>query len=60
VGTASIRDEIDLLDRARSALRRGTPDLALAVIREYFARYPGGELRAEAEVVRREARRRRD
>lgn len=53
----SIREEIDLLDRARSELRRGAPAAAMAVIREYFARYPAGEFGAEAELVRREAQR---
>lgn len=56
-GAASIRDEIDRLDQARSALRRGAPDAALGLLREYSARYPNGELTAEAEVVRREAQR---
>jgi hypothetical protein len=52
----SIREEIDLLDRARAQLSRGNPGAASEIIGHYFARYPNGELRAEAELVRREAR----
>lgn len=54
-GAASIRDEIDRLDRARGALSRGAPDTALAVLAEYAARHPRGELREEAAVLRIEA-----
>jgi hypothetical protein len=52
----SIREEIDLLDRARAQLSRGNPGAANEIVANYFARYPNGELRAEAELVRREAR----
>lgn len=52
----SIREEIDLLDRARAQLSRGNPKAATEIIGQYFARYPNGELRAEAEFVRRAAR----
>jgi hypothetical protein len=52
----SIREEINLLDRARAQLSRGNPGAASEIIAHYFARYPNGELRAEAELVRREAR----
>lgn len=52
---ASIRGEIEKLDRARAELRRGAPEAALAAIRDYFARYPSGEFGAEAELIRREA-----
>jgi hypothetical protein len=52
----SIREEINLLDRARAQLSRGNPGVASEIIAQYFARYPNGELRAEAELVRREAR----
>jgi hypothetical protein len=52
---ASIRGEIEKLDQARAELRRGAPDAALAVIRDYFTRYPTGEFGAEAELIRREA-----
>ncbi len=52
---ASIRDEIDRLDRARGALSRGAPDTALAVLAEYAARHPRGELLEEAAVLRIEA-----
>jgi hypothetical protein len=47
----SIRDEIDLLDRARAALARGAPEAALTILREYFARHPHGQLREEAAAV---------
>jgi hypothetical protein len=53
---ASIREEIDLLDRARAELTGGNSVAATEIIGQYFARYPNGELRAEAEFVRREAR----
>lgn len=52
----SIREEIDLLDRARAQLARGNPRAATEIIGQYFARYPNGELRAEAAFVRRAAR----
>lgn len=52
----SIREEIDLLDRARAQLARGNARTATEIIGHYFARYPAGVLRAEAEAVRREAR----
>jgi hypothetical protein len=55
-GAASIREEIDLLDRARAQLSRGNSGAATEIIGQYFARCPNGELRAEAEFVRREAR----
>lgn len=56
VAAASIREEIDLLDRARTQLSQGNSRAAREIIGQYFARYPSGELRAEAELVRREAR----
>jgi hypothetical protein len=56
VAAASIREEIDLLDRARAQLARGNPGAATEIISQYFVRCPNGELRAEAELVRREAR----
>lgn len=49
---ASIRDEIDRLDRARSALGRGEPDVALTTLNEYSRRHPNGELRVEAAILR--------
>ncbi|MBN2195391.1 MAG: hypothetical protein JW751_21410 [Polyangiaceae bacterium] len=54
-GASSIREEIDLIDRARANLASGAPDRALAVLRDYSARHPRGELREEAAVVRIEA-----
>ncbi len=56
VAAASIREEIDLLDRARAQLARGNAEAATEIISQYFVRCPHGELRAEAELVRREAR----
>ena len=54
---AAIRDEIDLLDRARAALARGTPDLALDILERYAVRHPRGQLRAEVALVRSDAER---
>jgi len=53
-GANSIREEIELLDRARAELRRGSPASARRLIDEYLARYPSGELRTEAEIIKRE------
>ena len=52
---ASIREEIDLLDSARLALAEGAPDVALAILHEYVARYPQSQLRREVTVVRLQA-----
>ncbi len=53
-GANSIREEIELLDRARAELRRGSPASARRLIDEYLARYPAGELRTEAEIIKRD------
>jgi hypothetical protein len=57
--TISIREEIDLLDRARTALARGKYELTLTLLDRYSARYPQGELREEANAVRVDALRKR-
>jgi hypothetical protein len=48
----SIRTEVRLLDRAGIALSDGAPERALSVLREYDERFPQGELRQEAEILR--------
>jgi len=53
-GANSIREEIELLDRARAELRRGSPAGARRLIDEYLARFPSGELRNEAEIIKRD------
>jgi hypothetical protein len=51
----SIREEIDLLDRARSELARGERAAARQLVDEYLSRFPNGELRNEARLIRRDA-----
>jgi hypothetical protein len=50
---ASIREEINLLDRARAGLRIGDRRQAQTALDEYYRRFPKGELRSEADIVRR-------
>jgi hypothetical protein len=47
-----LREEILLLDRARSALRDGSASLALTLLDEYRQRFPAGILNREAELLR--------
>jgi hypothetical protein len=52
---ADLRGEIALIDAARTAVRTGAPDEALALLRRYGAAYPAGTFRPEAAVLRIEA-----
>jgi hypothetical protein len=51
----SIREEIDLLDRARRRLADGDRAAARQLVDDYLSRFPNGELRDEAHVIRRDA-----
>jgi hypothetical protein len=48
----ALRLEIELLDRARAAQAAGEPARALGLLDEYAARFPGGTLSREAQVLR--------
>jgi len=50
-----LREEIRLLDQARSAVRAGDGSQALALLAKYARRYPRGQFRQEAQVLRVEA-----
>lgn len=50
-----LREEIRLLDQARSAVRAGEGSQALALLAKYARRYPRGQFRQEAQVLRVEA-----
>ena len=50
-----LREEIRLLDQARSAVRAGDGAQALALLAKYARRYPRGQFRQEAQVLRVEA-----
>jgi TolA-binding protein len=50
-----LREEIRLLDQARSAVRAGEGSQALALLAKYGRRYPRGQFRQEAQVLRVEA-----
>lgn len=50
-----LREEIDLMDQARSALRSGAPSRALSTLEQYRARFPHGSFGQEAAVLRIEA-----
>ncbi|HEX6271648.1 MAG TPA: outer membrane protein assembly factor BamD [Polyangiaceae bacterium] len=52
---ADIRDEIRLLDQARSAVRSGRSSQALRALAKYEQRYPRGQFRQEVQVLRMEA-----
>jgi len=47
-----LREEILLLDRARSALRQGSAQRALSLLDDYRQRFPEGILNREAELLR--------
>lgn len=47
-----LREEILLLDRARSALREGSASTALTLLDDYRQRFPAGILNREAELLR--------
>jgi hypothetical protein len=50
-----IRDEIRLLDQARSAVRSGASARALRLLSSYEQRFPRGQFRQEVQVLRMEA-----
>lgn len=50
-----LRDEIALVDAARTALDDGAPARALVLLRRYATTYPGGTFRPEVTVLRIEA-----
>jgi len=50
--SGQLREEILLLDRARSALRDGSANLALTLLDDYRQRFPAGILEREAELLR--------
>ena len=50
--SATLADEVDAVDAARSALARGEARSALAVLDAYARAYPRGRLALEAEVLR--------
>ena len=52
---ADLRDQIALIDAARTAVRAGATDKALALLRRYDASYAGGAFRPEALALRVEA-----
>jgi hypothetical protein len=52
---ADIREEIRLLDQARSAVRSGASARALRVLAKYEQRFPRGQFRQEMLVLRMEA-----
>lgn len=54
-GASQLRDEIALLDAARSALQQGNRKRALASLDEYQERFPGGILERESRVLQRHA-----
>jgi hypothetical protein len=47
-----LREEILLLDRARSSLREGSASQALTLLDDYRQRFPAGILKREAELLR--------
>ena len=47
-----LREEILLLDRARTALRQGSANRALSLLDDYRQRFPAGILNREAELLR--------
>jgi len=50
--SGQLREEILLLDRARSALRQGSASSALSLLDDYRQRFPAGILNREAELLR--------
>lgn len=52
---SQIREELVLLDRARSLLQAGNAPPALTVLNDYRRRFPSGALKQEAAVLRVEA-----
>jgi hypothetical protein len=52
LSAASLNEEVALLDKARSAVRTGRPNDALARLDEHATRFPKGSLSLEAQVLR--------
>lgn len=52
---SDIRDEIRLVDQARSSLRSGSAERAVTLLDQYVQRYPRGAFRQEVAVLRVEA-----
>ena len=50
-----LRDQIALLDAVRAAVKGGSSERALVLLRRYDATYPGGAFRPEALALRIEA-----
>ena len=50
-----VRDQTSLVDAAREAVSSGAADRALALLRQYQDRYPGGVFRPEAAALKIEA-----
>lgn len=53
--SGELREEIQLLDEARSALQRGSGAAALEQLDRYRQRFPSGVLRHEASLLRQQA-----
>jgi hypothetical protein len=53
--SGELREEIQLLDEARSALQRGSSSTALEQLDRYRQRFPSGVLRREASLLRQQA-----
>jgi TolA-binding protein len=51
-GAADLKEEIRLLDQARAAVHAGESNEALALLAKYNRRYPRGQFRQEAQVLR--------
>ena len=52
VPAADLRDQIALIDAARSAVKSGATDRALTLLRRYDSSFPGGAFRPEALALR--------
>jgi TolA-binding protein len=52
---SDIREEIRLLDQARAAVKSGAHDKALRTLAKYDQKFPRGQFRQEAQVLRMEA-----
>ena len=50
-----VRDQIFLVDAARDAIASGAADKALALLRQYQDKFPGGVFRPEAAALKIEA-----
>jgi hypothetical protein len=55
VPASDLRDQIALIDAARTAVKAGSTERALALLQRYDATFPGGAFRPEAQALRIEA-----